>query len=24
MTCSGPANEGEYAHRTVVLAERLD
>lgn len=24
MTCSGPANEGEYAHRTVVLAERVD
>ncbi|MBI5948882.1 MAG: class F sortase [Chloroflexi bacterium] len=23
MTCSGPANEGEYALRTVVLAERL-
>jgi sortase (surface protein transpeptidase) len=22
MTCSGPANEGEYAMRTVVLAER--
>lgn len=22
MTCSGPANEGEYAFRTVVLAER--
>jgi len=24
MTCSGPANEGEYAFRTVVLAERAD
>jgi hypothetical protein len=24
MTCSGPANEGEYAFRTVVLAERVD
>ena len=24
MTCSGPANEGEYAHRTVVLAERVE
>lgn len=24
MTCSGPANEGEYAFRTVVLAERID
>jgi len=24
MTCSGPANEGEYALRTVVLAERAD
>ena len=24
MTCSGPANEGEYAFRTVVLAERTD
>lgn len=23
MTCSGPANEGEYAFRTVVLAERV-
>jgi sortase (surface protein transpeptidase) len=23
MTCSGPANEGEYAYRTVVLAERV-
>jgi LPXTG-site transpeptidase (sortase) family protein len=23
MTCSGPANEGEYALRTVVLAERV-
>jgi hypothetical protein len=23
MTCSGPANEGEYAMRTVVLAERV-
>ncbi|MBE7518573.1 MAG: class F sortase [Thermoflexaceae bacterium] len=22
MTCSGPANEGEYAFRTVVLADR--
>lgn len=22
MTCSGPANEGEYAFRTVVIAER--
>ena len=22
MTCSGPPNEGEYAFRTVVLAER--
>jgi len=24
MTCSGPANEGEYAFRTVVLAERAE
>jgi LPXTG-site transpeptidase (sortase) family protein len=24
MTCSGPANEGEYAFRTVVLAERVE
>lgn len=24
MTCSGPPNEGEYAFRTVVLAERID
>lgn len=24
MTCSGPANEGEYAFRTVVLAERIE
>lgn len=24
MTCSGPANEGEYAFRAVVLAERAD
>lgn len=24
MTCSGPANEGEYAFRTVVLANRID
>jgi hypothetical protein len=24
MTCSGPPNEGEYAFRTVVLAERVD
>jgi len=24
MTCSGPPNEGDYAFRTVVLAERLD
>jgi hypothetical protein len=24
MTCSGPAGEGEYAFRTVVLAERAD
>ncbi len=24
MTCSGPANEGEYAFRTVVLAERSE
>jgi LPXTG-site transpeptidase (sortase) family protein len=23
MTCSGPPNEGEFAFRTVVLAERL-
>lgn len=23
MTCSGPANEGEYPSRTVVLAERI-
>ncbi len=24
MTCSGPANEGQYAFRTVVLAERAE
>jgi len=24
MTCSGPANEGEYGFRTVVLATRID